>query len=252
MLSFSRCASGRARPARLARRRASGLAATGVSGWLRRALPRDLPPLSLNAPAGPDSSPYEGGTFLIDIRLPAEYPFEPPKMRFVTKVWCAPSVSPPAAPPAHSAPLQAPERELCQRRHLPGRVEGPVEPCADPEDGPALRPVAAGLARAERPSGRGGGAAVHVGARAVCANSQAVDAAIRKRVRAGPQCCSASPSVLLVSPPRHPSFRASSGESEKFQRLAEMGFDAAAIRRALSETSGDEPAALEKLLSSLS
>ena len=60
------------------------------------------------------------------------------------------------------------------------------------------------------------------------------------------------PPLLLVSPPRHPSFRASSGESEKFQRLAEMGFDAAAIRRALSETSGDEPAALEKLLSSLS
>jgi ubiquitin-conjugating enzyme (huntingtin interacting protein 2) len=36
---------------------------------------------------GPVSSPYEGGTFTIDIRLPSGYPFEPPKMQFVTKVW---------------------------------------------------------------------------------------------------------------------------------------------------------------------
>ncbi|CAN6485512.1 unnamed protein product [Victoria cruziana] len=37
--------------------------------------------------AGPLETPYEGGIFLIDIRLPAAYPFEPPKMQFVTKVW---------------------------------------------------------------------------------------------------------------------------------------------------------------------
>ncbi|KAF3337142.1 ubiquitin-conjugating enzyme E2 27-like protein [Carex littledalei] len=37
--------------------------------------------------SGPVSSPYEGGTFTIDIRLPSGYPFEPPKMQFVTKVW---------------------------------------------------------------------------------------------------------------------------------------------------------------------
>lgn len=36
---------------------------------------------------GPVDSPYEGGTFLIDIVLPDGYPFEPPKMKFVTKVW---------------------------------------------------------------------------------------------------------------------------------------------------------------------
>jgi len=39
--------------------------------------------------AGPADSPYEGGTFVIDIRLPGGYPFEPPKMQFVTKVWYA-------------------------------------------------------------------------------------------------------------------------------------------------------------------
>lgn len=36
--------------------------------------------------AGPDNSPYKGGTFLIDIELNAQYPYTPPKMRFITKV----------------------------------------------------------------------------------------------------------------------------------------------------------------------
>ncbi|KAG6423796.1 hypothetical protein SASPL_114199 [Salvia splendens] len=36
---------------------------------------------------GPVGTPYEGGTFKIDITLPDGYPFEPPKMQFATKVW---------------------------------------------------------------------------------------------------------------------------------------------------------------------
>ena len=36
---------------------------------------------------GPDSTPYDGGTFKIDIVIPDGYPFEPPKMKFVTKIW---------------------------------------------------------------------------------------------------------------------------------------------------------------------
>ncbi|KAL6494407.1 Ubiquitin-conjugating enzyme E2 27 [Orobanche gracilis] len=36
---------------------------------------------------GPQGTPYEGGTFKIDITLPDGYPFEPPRMRFATKVW---------------------------------------------------------------------------------------------------------------------------------------------------------------------
>ncbi|KAL3617593.1 Ubiquitin-conjugating enzyme E2 27 [Castilleja foliolosa] len=36
---------------------------------------------------GPLGTPYEGGTFNIDISLPDGYPFEPPKMKFATKVW---------------------------------------------------------------------------------------------------------------------------------------------------------------------
>lgn len=40
-----------------------------------------------NACAGPDSSPYAGGTFLVDIELNSQYPYTPPKMKFITKVW---------------------------------------------------------------------------------------------------------------------------------------------------------------------
>nr|AFK44991.1 unknown [Lotus japonicus] len=43
--------------------------------------------LLLGTIPGPVGTPYEGGVFQIDITLPDGYPFEPPKMRFTTKVW---------------------------------------------------------------------------------------------------------------------------------------------------------------------
>ncbi|GLE05345.1 hypothetical protein PINS_up014358 [Pythium insidiosum] len=36
---------------------------------------------------GPEATPYEGGVFYIEIVIPPQYPFEPPKMRFETKIW---------------------------------------------------------------------------------------------------------------------------------------------------------------------
>merc|ERR1711879_92994 len=36
---------------------------------------------------GPSDTCYEGGQFAVDIKIPSEYPFEPPKMNFDTKVW---------------------------------------------------------------------------------------------------------------------------------------------------------------------
>jgi ubiquitin-conjugating enzyme (huntingtin interacting protein 2) len=36
---------------------------------------------------GPPDTPYEGGKYVVDIRVPAEYPFRPPVMRFETRIW---------------------------------------------------------------------------------------------------------------------------------------------------------------------
>lgn len=36
---------------------------------------------------GPPGTPYEGGTYEIEIKIQPDYPFKPPKMRFITSVW---------------------------------------------------------------------------------------------------------------------------------------------------------------------
>lgn len=36
---------------------------------------------------GPPDTPYEGGTYIVDIKIPNEYPFRPPVMFFKTKLW---------------------------------------------------------------------------------------------------------------------------------------------------------------------
>ena len=36
---------------------------------------------------GPPGTPYEGGTYAVDIKIPTDYPFRPPVMKFQTKVW---------------------------------------------------------------------------------------------------------------------------------------------------------------------
>ncbi|TFK48842.1 hypothetical protein OE88DRAFT_1713928 [Heliocybe sulcata] len=36
---------------------------------------------------GPEETPYEGGHFEVDIRIPDSYPFQPLKMKFITKVY---------------------------------------------------------------------------------------------------------------------------------------------------------------------
>ena len=36
---------------------------------------------------GPEGTVYDGGVFEIEIHIPKQYPFEPPKMRYITKIW---------------------------------------------------------------------------------------------------------------------------------------------------------------------
>lgn len=36
---------------------------------------------------GPKDTPYEGGNYSLNIKIPSAYPFKPPEIRFVTKVW---------------------------------------------------------------------------------------------------------------------------------------------------------------------
>jgi len=36
---------------------------------------------------GPPDTPYEGGTYKLEIKIPDTYPFNPPRVRFITKIW---------------------------------------------------------------------------------------------------------------------------------------------------------------------
>lgn len=46
----------------------------------------DLTHLKATFP-GPPDTPYAGGQYVVDIKIPIEYPFRPPVMKFDTRLW---------------------------------------------------------------------------------------------------------------------------------------------------------------------
>ncbi|ELR02265.1 hypothetical protein VC83_00637 [Pseudogymnoascus destructans] len=46
----------------------------------------DLTHLKATFP-GPPDTPYAGGQYVVDIKIPVEYPFRPPVMKFETRLW---------------------------------------------------------------------------------------------------------------------------------------------------------------------
>lgn len=99
---------------------------------------------------GPPDTPYEGGTFHVDIKIPSEYPFRPPVMRFETKIW-HPNVS--------SQTVSRPASHLLSRAnyigcHLLRHAIVTMVASPDHQVRPYLSPVAAEHARAKGPTRR--------------------------------------------------------------------------------------------------
>lgn len=100
---------------------------------------------------GPSGSPYAGGKFHVSIKIPEEYPFRPPLMKFVTKIW-HPNVS------SETVNVLIPLITISLTsigRHLPRHSLDRMVACLYGQVRPLVPAIPPELARAQRPTRRG-------------------------------------------------------------------------------------------------
>lgn len=174
------------------------------------------------------------------------YPFEPPKMKFITKVW-HPNVS--SVTGAICLDIlkdqvrgkgSTPDREILL---MTGSSSLAVVPRPDAQDGHAEPPGAACVPRAQGPAGASGA----VGPSSALLPTDALrpqDHQVAKQYLEDHAAWIAQAKNWTETY----AMEHSTVLGEKIKRLAEMGFPEATVRAALEAAGGDENVALEKLL----
>jgi ubiquitin-protein ligase len=93
---------------------------------------------------GPPDTPYDGGVFELCIDIPDTYPFNPPKVKFVTRLW-HPNIS--SQTGTICLDILKDQWCVCVRAHTPYTTQGRVD---DITHGASVHTGAAQLTRTER------------------------------------------------------------------------------------------------------
>lgn len=97
---------------------------------------------------GPPGTPYEGGTYEVQITIPNEYPFKPPVMKFTTKIW-HPNVS--SQTVSTSLEKACEDADTGLGRHLPGHTDYRLVASIDHQIRHDFSPVVIVLPGTQRP-----------------------------------------------------------------------------------------------------
>lgn len=104
---------------------------------------------------GPPDTPYEGGKYTVDIRIPNDYPFKPPVMKFATRIW-HPNVSSQTVSKAASS-LMHPSKLIVSGRDMSRYIVISLVSCPYHQIGTHLAARLACVPRTQGSSGCGSG-----------------------------------------------------------------------------------------------